>query len=292
MNKRKTFIIGSIIGFIAIGFLTMFFFDVIAPSQYTVLFVGSDQRGTERARSDVMFIVTIPKKADAEPFFLSIPRDTKVEHEEWGLQKMTHFYVLGDRPDDGKLLGNIDLTRTAVEDLLDIKIDATIEVTFESFAEIVDVIGGASVSSRASTGQKFDGVDTAALTSGALSGEEALVVIRDRFTGGRSDFDRQADAREILRSLITQVKDPAVIKEVLAYFKDSDQARLDFKQTKLIRFLIGAGVSRKGKVSIGEMSEDTIPGQGGRIYTPDFGKELYYWIPDEEALQELVQEHF
>lgn len=268
------------------------FTAMTAPSHYTVLFVGSDQRGTERARSDVMFVVSVPKSADQQPYFLSIPRDTKVEHEEWGLEKMTHFYALGDRQDDGKLLGNIDLTTSAVEDLLDVRIDATVEVTFNSFAEIVDLLGGAVVSAGSNTGETFDGVNTGALRAQTLTGQEALVVVRDRFTGGRSDFDRQADARQILRSLITKVKNPSVVRQMMKYFDESDQARIDFSSAKLIRFLVGAGVSRKGNITIGEMEEGSVPGVGGRLYTPDFGKELYYWIPDREALQEVVKEHF
>lgn len=279
------FFIGAILLVAVIAYVT-------APQHYNVLVVGSDQRGTERARSDVLFVVSIPKSAKQQPFFLSIPRDTKVEHEEYGLQKINHMYIYGERPDDGKLLGNIDLTQHTVEELLDVKMDATIEVTFTSFAELIDLIGGTAVSDAGgSTGQTFNGVDTGALRGEELSGEEALTVIRDRFTAGRSDFDRQSDQREIFRSLLTKIKNPDTIRAVLDYFETSDSARLEFNKTKLLHFLYGAGVSRKGNVSIGEMVEESVPGAGGRVYTPDFGKELYYWIPDEAALQVIVDEH-
>lgn len=283
----------KILAIIAVAFVALIFLLYItAPKQYNVLVVGSDQRGTERARSDVLFVVSVPKSGKKQPVFLSIPRDTKIEHEEYGLQKINHMYVYGDRPDDGKLLGNIDLTQQAVQELLDIKMDATIEVTFSSFAELVDLVGGAVIGEAAgSTGQTFNGVDTSALRGQELSGEEALLVIRDRFTGGRSDFDRQSDEREILRSMLTKVKKPDVVRSVLDYFDTSENARLHFKKRKLIHFLYGAGIARKGKVSIGEMVEESVPGAGGRLYTPDFGKELYYWIPDEAALQEIVEEH-
>ncbi len=272
--RKRAFILGFVLTVVGTSLLLAFIFVALAPDRYNVLFVGSDQRGTERARSDVMFIVSIPKSGNEQPFFLTIPRDTKVDDPEYGIQKMTHFYALGDRPDDGKELGSIDLTRGHIEDILDIKVDATVEVTFQSFEEIIDTLGGA------------------ALEGETVGGSDALAVVRDRFTGSRSDFDRQADAREILRSLLTKVKEPATAKSLLGYFEDSSQARLDYDKGKLLRFLIGTGISRRGNISIGEMTEDALPGYGDRIYTPDFGKELYYWVPDQEEIDILVEENF
>jgi len=265
-------------GFIATGIIIVvggfIFFFVTSPKQYIVLVVGSDQRGTERARSDVLFVVSIPKDPQKKPFFLSIPRDTKVEDSEWGLQKITHFYALGERPDDGKMLGNIGLTTQAVEQLLDIHVDATVEVTFQSFQEIVNDLGGAIVNKK-----KVDGA-------------EALAIVRDRFTSGRTDFSRQEDEREILRSLLTKVKSKEKVNTVMKYFDTSEQARIDYNKRKLVHFLFGAGIARRGKMTIGEMEEASLPGKGMKIYTPSFGKELYYWVLDEEATQKLVQEHF
>lgn len=274
MKRLIAFILGFLITGIIIAVVFIVLAVVSAPDQYNVLFVGSDQRGTERARSDVMFIVSVPKSADKQPFFLTIPRDTYVEDEEWGIQKITHFYALGERPDDGKLLGNIELTRGHIQDVVGVDVDATVEVTFQSFEEIIDTLDGAVLNGQ------------------TISGPEALAVVRDRFTGDRSDFDRQADAREILRSLVTKIKQPSTVKDLLAYFEDSEQARLEYKKAKLIHFLIGAGITRKGKITIGEMEDEALPGYGERIYTPSFGKELYYWIPDEEGIEEIVEEHF
>ncbi len=274
MRKFFAFIVGFIVSFICCCIVFMIAVYITAPSHYNVLFVGSDQRENERARSDVLFVVSLPKSGDEQPFFLTIPRDTKIEHDEWGLQKITHFYALGERPDDGKLLGNIDLVESVVEELLDIKIHATAEVTFTSFEEIIDELGGAVLDGQ------------------VISGQEALDVVRDRFTEGRSDFDRQADAREILRSLMTKVKSPSTVKTVLQYFNDATYARVDYGKMKAVHFLIGAGISRKGDVRIGEMEEEALPGQSDRIYTPAFGKELYYWVPDQEALEEIIDNHF
>lgn len=273
MKRFWGFTFGYLITIIGCLVAAAIFLYIASPDRYNVLVVGSDQRGTERARSDVMFVVSIPKSADENPFFLTVPRDTKVEDDEYGLQKMTHFYALGDRPDDGKSLGNIDLTQEHIEELLDVKMDATVEVTFQSFQELINELGGVALSGE------------------IVSGEEALAVVRDRFTGGRSDFDRQADAREIFRGLLTKVKTPESAKALMAYFDEAEQARVQYSKIYTARFLIGAGIARRGDVSIGEMQDEAVPGESARIYTPDFGKELYYWVPDEEALETLVDEN-
>lgn len=272
MRRFIAFAAGFVTTCIAITVLIVFYFYIAAPDRYNVLIIGSDQRGDERARSDILFVLSVPKDADQKPFFLSIPRDTKIEHDEYGLQKITHFYAIGDRPDDGKVLGSVDLTKSVVEELLDIEIDATVEVTFQSFEEIVAEMGGATIN-----GEQVDE-------------QQAIASIRDRFSDGRSDFDRQADSREVMRSLLTKSKSPENAKKLMAYFEESDQARLEYKKVKAARFGAGMFIARRGKLELGEMEEESVPGESAYIYTPDFGTELYYWVADEAALEELVDD--
>lgn len=264
-------IIGIIILAIILGLVILF---MTAPKSYNILIIGSDQRGTERARSDVMFIVSLPKTGSKDPVFLSIPRDTKVDDKEFGLQKMTHFYALGDRTDDGRKLGNRDLTKKQIEKLTDIKVNATVEVTFDSFQEIIDSVGGVNLGTK------------------QVDGEAALKQIRDRFTDGRSDFDRQGDEREVFRGLLTKVKSPTKAKALYDYFDGSDKARLTFNKTSLAHFLYGAGIARFGNIKVGTMKELEVPGHSERVYTPAFNKSLYYWIADEPELKKIVDENF
>lgn len=274
MRRFFAFAAGFIATFVALTALVVVYFYIAAPDRYNVLVIGSDQRGDERARSDVLFVISMPKAADEKPYFLTIPRDTKIEHDEYGLEKITHFYAFGERPDDGKVLGNVELTRSVVEELLDIEVDATVEVTFQSFDEIITEMGGATVDGQ------------------TVNGQEALASVRDRFTDGRSDFDRQSDAREVMRSIMTKAKSPENAKKLLDYFEESEQARIDYKKVKGARFAAGMLIARRGSLEIGEMEEGALPGEGASIYTPDFGAELYYWVVDESAMKELVDEHF
>jgi anionic cell wall polymer biosynthesis LytR-Cps2A-Psr (LCP) family protein len=270
MFKILTSIILGIVGVLVLVILGLYF---TAPSNYNILVIGSDQRGDERARSDVLFIVSMPKSGSKQPVFLSIPRDTKIDHKEHGLQKITHFYSMGERTEKDKKLGNRILTTEVVEDLLDVKVDATLEVTFDSFQEIIDSVDGVSLEGKEATGS------------------QALARIRDRFTEGRSDFDRQANEREVFRGILTKVKSPTKARALYDYFETSDKAHVTFDKVKLARFAFGAGIARRGNISIGEMKEVEMPGESARIYTPSFGKSLYYWVVDEEELKTLVDEN-
>lgn len=271
--RLKAFIAGFSFTLTVLCVLALLLLYATSPDRYNLLVVGSDQRGTERARSDILFVVSFPKSATQRPTFISIPRDTKIEHPDWGLQKITHFYALGERPQDGKALGNIGLTAEAVEQLLGIEIDATLEVTFASFESLISEVGGATVNGA------------------TVSAQEALGIVRDRFSDGRSDFDRQADAREILRSTLTKIKTPTMARTVFRSIQNSNQSRLQYDRYPTAHFLYGAAISRRGHVSIGEMEELVVPGESAKIYTPAFGKELYYWIPDTAALDELITTH-
>lgn len=274
MKRLSGFIFGFLSTILFLLFLGVIVFYVTAPDRYTLLVIGSDQRGDERARSDVLFLVSIPKSANEKPYFLTIPRDTKIDDSEWGLQKITHFYALGERPDDGKVLGNVDLTRETVEELLDVKVDATIEVTFDSFQEIIDTVGGVTLNGE------------------TVTSTDALAAVRDRFSDGRSDFDRQSDAREVMRSLMMKGKSPQNAKMLLNYFEENEKARFEYKKIQTARFGVGFFLAHGGNIDLEEMDEGALPGEGASIYTPDFGAELYYWVIDEEETQKIIEEHF
>lgn len=271
-RRVRWFIVGVLLGIVTSVVAIFGVAYLTAPQWYRVLFVGSDQRGTERARSDVMVVLNIPRDAKKSPVLLSIPRDTRVDDTEYGLQKMTHFYAFGDRPDEDKLLGNIDLTKEHIESLLNIHIDATVEVSFQSFTDIVNTMGSVCVK---------EGCD--------LNGDDALKIVRDRFTEGRSDFSRQSDERDVISSLISQLQSRIAITKVADIFKTSQTARLRYDQPKLLHFLVGYMVDHKGKISFQDYQSLSVPGSSDMVFTESFGKKLYYWIPDTEKLSELVK---
>ncbi|MBI3963623.1 MAG: LCP family protein [Candidatus Kerfeldbacteria bacterium] len=253
-------------GFVALGLY------VDAPDRYNVLIIGSDQRDTERARSDVLMVFSIPKDPRDQTSLLTVPRDTRVEVPGYGTQKITHAYALGDRP-EGSVLGNRDLVVQTVSTFLDIPIHATLEFTFESFKSIIDAEGG---------------IRTA---EGLLSGDDALALVRDRYREG-GDFARTEDQRGIFLQLFQTIHSLKDIQRFQRYIAASNQAAVRYEPGPTIQFGFAAGIRRYGRIAIGDVRTEVVPGSGQSIYTPEFDKDLSYWVPNDQRLRELVTELF
>lgn len=246
---------------------------ISTPKQYHFLVIGSDQRGEERARSDVLMVLTLSKKNNGPVSLITIPRDTLIEDTQYGMQKITHFYAFGERT-DSDIFGNTDLTKQKVEELLDVKIAGTFEVTFEGFKNIVDELGG---------------VDT---SQGHLNGEQALEIVRDRYREG-GDLARAEDQREILLSLTNKLKGYDSLRHIYAYVQLSTFSRIRWSKYDFAQFVFAHGLSRlvRFNFSYPHVEEIVLPGTGQYIYTPEFGKELYYWVLDEVGLKGIQEKY-
>lgn len=238
-----------------------------APDRFNILVVGTDQRADERSRSDVLMVFSIPKNPKRQTTLLTIPRDTYVNIPEYGNDKITHSYVYGDAK-DGKL-GNIELTKVTVEGFLDANMHATLEYNFDSFSEIIEALGGVTID-----GKKLDG-------------EEALLAVRNRYRDG-GDFARTEDQREVFQAVLSEAKSPNKARALLGYMQTSENARLEYSTINAVWFGAAFYMRSFGDISLGEVVEEVVPGAGDRIYTQQFGKELYYWVPDEDALEEIL----
>ncbi|MFH1171174.1 MAG: LCP family protein [bacterium] len=256
-----------VIGAIVYGFRTI-------PKRFNILVIGSDQRAEERGRSDVLMVVSVPKSPRDAISVMTIPRDTRVDVEGFGMQKITHAYALGTVKEDGKSLGNRLLTKETVERFLGIQIDGTLEITFESFQDIIDKLGG---------------VTTA--TYGHLTGEEALAKVRDRSREG-GDFARTKDQREILVEVLSEIRKQNALRSTYAYLKSSSTSRVLLPKTRFALFSAYAVIRRGGRLNLQDVHNEVIPGRSQKIFTPEFQKELYYWIPDTEQTRTIVATWF
>lgn len=265
---KHLFLLILLLGGTALVALSM----TLVPKRYNMLVIGSDQRGEERGRSDVLMVVSLSKSPKDAISVVTIPRDTRVDVDGFGMQKITHAYALGERDDANSVLGNASLTRKTVEELLDIHIDGTLEVTFKGFSNIIDSLGGIQTESM-----------------GHLSGEEALAIVRDRYREG-GDFARTEDQREIIVQTIRTVRSQNAFSSVLKLLEEGIESRITLSKTKFALFAAYAVVRRGGNVSLEGVHNDVVPGRGESLYTPEFGKALYYWVPDEAMTKEMVDQ--
>ncbi len=115
-----------------------FFLDAGTPTN--ILLMGVDEGKT---RTDVVMVAHVDPKQNLVSL-VSIPRDTLVEIDCTGIKycvtpdKLAHAHVYGG--DDGQ-----ELTKKAVEKLLDIKIDHYVSVDYEGFEGVIDQLGGVDI---------------------------------------------------------------------------------------------------------------------------------------------------
>lgn len=160
---------------------------------YYVLLLGSDARETDTtSRSDTMILVRIDANV-GKATLVSIPRDTKVEIEGHGTQKINAAYAFGGPA------GAVQ----AVENLSGIEISHYAEIHFDELETAIDQLGGIWVDvpvSNNQTGSSNTGVE---LNAGMqrLNGEQALAFARERYGYNEGDFQRAENQRILVQAL-------------------------------------------------------------------------------------------
>jgi LCP family protein required for cell wall assembly len=156
---------------------------------FSVLILGVDEREGDKGRSDTMIVLTVNPTLQSTKM-LSIPRDTYSEIVGMGFEdKLNHAYAFG----------GIEMSLATVEHFLDIPIDYVVQVNMKSFKEIIDAVGGVSV-----TNSLDFSVDEHSFPKGELSlnGEEALAFVRMRMDDPRGDFGRQDRQKQIIQGIL------------------------------------------------------------------------------------------
>ncbi len=156
---------------------------------YYMLLLGSDSRDPENSaagRSDTQILVRVdpstPKVA-----MLSIPRDTKVEIEGHGTQKINAAYAF-----DGPA-GAVN----AAKKLCGVEIAHYVEIDFDGMISLVDKLGGVTV--NVPVDLSYNGQYLSAGEQ-VLNGEQALLMSRSRnFPDG--DFQRMKNQRVLLQAI-------------------------------------------------------------------------------------------
>ncbi|MBP5656274.1 LCP family protein [Candidatus Saccharibacteria bacterium] len=111
----------------------------VANEPFILYISGSDSDGaiTKRARSDVNILAVVNPRT-AKILLVNIPRDSYVQlHGTTGLR---------DKLTDAGLYG-IEMSKKTIEDLLDININYTVKVGFETVIRVVDEIDGIEIDS-------------------------------------------------------------------------------------------------------------------------------------------------
>lgn len=179
----------------------------------TILVVGSDSRisaGDPSAweygaqRTDAIMVVQFA--ADRESaYVMSIPRDSWVDVPGYGMNKINAGFSYGGPP----------LMIQTVEQLMGVRMDHFIVADFESFAELTDLLGGVDITLAEPMSSR--GLELAAGTH-HLTGDDALIYVRQRYGLPRGDLDRVQRQQSWIRSIAATAEKERVLTDLPRLF--------------------------------------------------------------------------
>lgn len=181
-------------------------------TSFLMLVLGSDARVNDAtSRSDVMILLRVDP-TNGKITMVSIPRDTKVEIEGHGTQKINAAYAFGGAA------GAV----TAVSQFAGVPILHYAEVHFDELEQLVDDLGGVWVDVPVSNNQTGASNTGQKLNSGyqLLNGSQALAFARERYGYTRGDFQRADNQKLVAQAIVKQVLDqqptelPGTIQEL------------------------------------------------------------------------------
>ena len=255
----------------------------ITTEPFIVYISGSDSRTGVKttARSDVNIVAVVnPKKSKI--LLVSIPRDTYVQlHETTGIKdKLTHAGVYG-----------INMSKTTIEDFLNIKIDHTIKVSFDTVVKVVDELDGIEINSDQEMSLKAEGKNkTCHYVVGAqqVDGDCALRFARERKSYETGDRHRGENQQQVITSIINKISNSRnyllKVPEILNIAADSFETTFERSDvTKFIRMQLADSADWK-------VESIAVDGTGTMAPTYSMGANLplYVMIPHAESVDNAV----
>ena len=177
-----------------------------------ILLIGQDRRaGETRARSDAMILCTFHTGSNTLTM-TSFLRDLWVQIPGYGDNKLNAAYVAG----------GMKLLNETLEKNFGVHIDGNVEVDFQQFTQIIDMLGGIEIELRADEAKYLNrALNSKDLTSGVqtLNGQQALCYARIRSLDSDGDFSRTGRQRKVLEALICKYRG-AGVKTALTLLDD------------------------------------------------------------------------
>lgn len=159
-------------------------------------------------RSDCIIIASINNETK-EVKLVSVYRDTYVQIEGYGLDKITHAYSYGEAP----------LAINTLNTNLDLNIKEFVTVNFDAVVEAVDQLGGVEINIETQEELKYlnSYIDETARVTGKsaekltktgtqrLNGVQAVAYSRIRYTEG-GDYKRAERMRTVVTAIVNKLK--------------------------------------------------------------------------------------
>lgn len=233
-----------------------------------------------RARSDSMILVTININAKTVTF-TSFMRDSYVQIPGYAPNKLNHAYQYG----------GAELLCETLEVNFGVEVDGTVEIDFNSFVTIIDMLGGVDINLTEKEAwylnHPYKGV-TAGVNH--LCGEWALEYARIREID--SDYQRTARQRTVLMALVSAYKDKPV-NEMLDILDDiMPLLSTDMTNEQMWEY----GLKVVGILSSAKYTSQRIPVDGtfsqGNVQVRPGLKAWFQYNIDFQANRDLLEDIF
>lgn len=174
-------------------------------SGQTYLLVGSDSRadgtisdGTEGQRADTVLL--LHRASNGSAAMISLPRDTFVQIEGYGENKLNASYAFGGAP----------LLVDTVETLTSLTVDHYVEVGMGGVVALVDAVGGVNLCLDYDVDDELSQLKW---TAGChdVDGATALAFARMRYSDPLGDIGRQARQRQVISAVVSKVATPSTL---------------------------------------------------------------------------------
>ena len=221
-----------------------------APLNFVLM--GSDTRGGERGRSDVLQLLHISGDRTGV-YLMSIPRDSWVDIPGRGKAKINAAYSWGGPA----------LTIETMEKLLEVPMDHTAIIDFEGFMNVIDALGGVTVVNReASSAGGYD-FPKGEIT---LDGKKALVFVRQRYGLSDGDFGRATRQRDVIQAVLTKLASAGTLTDP-GKFRDA-------VTTLGSNFTVDAGLTNDVIIDLGWQMRDFRPSAMHSFQLPTAGFDM------------------
>lgn len=236
-----------------------------------VLVLGVDGEGYVK-RSDTIMVAHIDPRNNVAGV-VSIPRDTRVEIQGRGLDKINHAFAFGGP----------ELSRKTAEQFLGVEVPYYIVIDIAGLRHLIDEIGGVVIDVEKSMyyidySQNLF-VDLKAGKQ-RLSGKDALSYLRYRTDGG--DLNRILRQQKFINAFATQLtvrrnvlNSPKIILRLLSYM----DTNLNTKQ------ILGLALNMRRIYEFGQIKMFSLQGYDEML------NGVYYMQPDPIKLKKAVSEY-
>lgn len=232
---------------------------------FSILLLGidsGDMGRIERGRSDTIMVMTVNPNTE-KTTLVSIPRDTYTEIVGRGFQdKINHAYSFGGPA----------MSMNSVQNFLDIPIDYYVSVNMKGIQQIVDAVGGITLTPTLSFNQS--GFSFVKDQPTQMDGEMALAYSRMRKID--SDYGRQGRQREVVLETLSKVASFNSVlnyQSVLQTMEDNVLTNLAFDE--LVNIFLNY------RTALTNIEQIQLEGSGQRMGG------IYYEIIPEEQVQEV-----